>query len=115
MGTALRPQLPGCVEGAQYGRKMSPQPDLRSAAHGSLGLGHIRLLGLAVVPAALALVLGTAGAAAADPPEFTGVVGIPAFAVHGHRAAGAVDLRLLAGGGQVLTEQGLGLAEGSHL
>ncbi|HST82361.1 MAG TPA: FG-GAP repeat protein [Kineosporiaceae bacterium] len=94
---------------------MSPQPDLRSAAPGSLGLGRLRLLGLAVVPAALILVLGTAGSAAADPPEFTGIVGIPAFTVHGHRAAGAVDLRLLAGGGQVLSEQGLGLAQGSQL
>jgi len=94
---------------------MPPLPDLRSAAHGSHRLRSARWLGLAVVPTALVVAMSTAGAAEADPPDFTGIVGLPALGVPGHRAAGAVDLRLLAGGGQVATEPLLGLAGGAQL
>jgi hypothetical protein len=73
-------------------------------------------LRLAVVPVGLGLILGAAGRAdAEDPPDFNVTVGIPALSVGGHRAAGAVDLRLLIGGGQLLTESALGLAAGSQL
>jgi hypothetical protein len=96
---------------------MSSQPDRRSAARGSGSLGRCAgLLGLAVVPTALALLLGSAGPAAAeDPPDFSVVVGNPSLAVQGHRAAGAVELRLLVGGSQLVTEPLLGLATGSRL
>jgi hypothetical protein len=64
---------------------------------------------LAVAGALAVLVLAPAGAAVADPPDFSLTVGVPIRS----NGPAVIDNRLTAGGGQVLSEQQLGLGDPS--
>src|SRR6187549_2652654 len=64
---------------------------------------------LIVAAVAAALLLGSAGAAAADPPDYSLTVGIP----DREAGPGLVDNRLRTGGGQILSEELLGLGDPS--
>ena len=64
---------------------------------------------LIVAASAATLLLGSAGAAAADPPDYSLTVGIP----DREAGPGLIDNRLRTGGGQILSEELLGLGDPS--
>ena len=96
-------ETPGYQSVRAYGHAMPVIPGRRNDA---LPI-HRRSRLVVASLAPLALVLGPAGSAVADPPDYTLTVGIPA----GESPAATIDNRLASGGGQVLTEQLLGLGD----